>query len=218
MRGIRVLQGNIEVGDEYFLADMFTERRFSTWNIGEIHLNYALKLNARRDGFEPSAQYEVFLEQSYGLARFLSQLCRRSSKDRSRLAHAHGSLRKLEAFVAGVIILDEQELPQTLSRVEAMLQKLEGADDDFSTDPGFRQRLATAKRRYEQIKHNPTYLRDILDGRLLRHLNQKQLVEHIARSVLEHYDSIATASELLAKIVAPYARPGSIRSAARRRT
>src|SRR4030042_1825737 len=84
MRGIRVRHGNIEVGDEYFLSPFFTEGRFATWNIGEIQTwNHNIKLNARRDGFEQTLEYERFLEQASIFGRRLSALCRRSSGDRS---------------------------------------------------------------------------------------------------------------------------------------
>ena len=64
MRGIRVRHGNIEVGDERFLDHIYSEKRFATWHIGEIHLNHNIKPNARRDGFEESRDYERFLERT----------------------------------------------------------------------------------------------------------------------------------------------------------
>ena len=65
MRGIRVRHGNLEVGDEYFLSPYFTERRFATWNIGEIQLcDHKVRPNARRDGFEQTPEYERFLEHA----------------------------------------------------------------------------------------------------------------------------------------------------------
>jgi molecular chaperone HtpG len=70
MRGIRVRHGNLEIGDEYFLSPFFTERRFATWNIGEIQLyNHKVRPNARRDGFEQTPEYERFLEQASFLGR-----------------------------------------------------------------------------------------------------------------------------------------------------
>ena len=84
MRGLRVRQGNIEIGDEHFLAEWFSERRFATWHIGELHVDYTLRANARRDGFEAGVEFEAFLEHGTMLCRHLSRQCRRSSHVRSQ--------------------------------------------------------------------------------------------------------------------------------------
>ena len=98
MRGIRVRQGNVEVGDEHFLAEFFAERRFATWHVGEIHVNYALKVNARRDGFEQSSDLEALLEQANLLGRHLSYLCRTASKARSRKISTSRTLAQVESM------------------------------------------------------------------------------------------------------------------------
>ncbi len=51
--GIRVRTGNILIGDEDLLDDVFKEKRFNAWFIGEIHtMETRLVPNARRDDFE----------------------------------------------------------------------------------------------------------------------------------------------------------------------
>lgn len=53
--GIRMRKGNIQVGDENILTDLFHESRFSGWVIGEIHIiSDKIIPNGRRDNFEPS--------------------------------------------------------------------------------------------------------------------------------------------------------------------
>lgn len=85
MRGITLRQGNILVGDEYYLADKYSERRFATWHIGEIHVADSLKTNARRDSFEHNKEFESLLEQASILCVELSKQCRLSSKIRSTM-------------------------------------------------------------------------------------------------------------------------------------
>lgn len=65
------------------LDHIYTERRFSSWHIGEIHLNHNITPNARRDGFEESPDYEHFLERVAFIGKGLSKLCRDSSSRRS---------------------------------------------------------------------------------------------------------------------------------------
>lgn len=59
--GIRLRKGNIQVGDDTIISDLFQESRFSGWVIGEIHiLSEKITPNGRRDNFEPSkALYDL---------------------------------------------------------------------------------------------------------------------------------------------------------------
>lgn len=83
MRGIAVRQGNILIGGDNFLAEYFSERRFAVWCIGELHVSPEVKVNARRDGFEHTKEYESLLEQFSLLGAHLSKLCRNASRQRS---------------------------------------------------------------------------------------------------------------------------------------
>jgi len=52
-RGVRLRKGNIQIGDEAALRDLFRDVRFHFYYIGEIHvINSDLTPNARRDYFE----------------------------------------------------------------------------------------------------------------------------------------------------------------------
>nr|MDA3808036.1 ATP-binding protein [Thiomicrorhabdus sp.] len=148
MRGIRVRQGNIEIGGEYFLSDCFTERRFTTWQVGEIHVGInTLKANARRDGFEETPNYEKFLEFMTRLGSHLSKACRKASQNRNHHAKAVSSIERvkeglhknsiyidndhfsaaktnyLKDLTATKVFIEKHELPSTLSDDVADLVK-----------------------------------------------------------------------------------------------
>ncbi|MBC8452497.1 MAG: hypothetical protein H8D65_01410, partial [Spirochaetes bacterium] len=84
MRGITIRQGNILIGEENFLSEYFTEKRFVTWCIGEIYVSKNIKVNARRDGFEHTEEYETLVEQFGLLGSYLSNICRQASNIRSK--------------------------------------------------------------------------------------------------------------------------------------
>ena len=125
-RGIRVRQGNIEIGDEHFLDDTFTERRFASWQIGEIHiLNNRLKPNARRDGFEQSPDFERFLEQVSLLGRRLSSMCRNSSNERIAKVRVESTLQKVEQLFANPITyLDEEHYKLAIDQAHKSLLEI----------------------------------------------------------------------------------------------
>ena len=61
IKGIRIRQGNMLVGDKTTCNDWFKEERFNGWLIGELYvLDLELVVNARRDYFEPNeAHYDL---------------------------------------------------------------------------------------------------------------------------------------------------------------
>jgi hypothetical protein len=61
--GIRVRCGNISVGDRTICDDLFRERRFSGYLVGEIHTTDSRLIpNSRRDDFEDNETKEEFLD------------------------------------------------------------------------------------------------------------------------------------------------------------
>ena len=204
MRGIRVRQGNIEVGDEYFLADFFAERRFATWHIGEIHLNYSLKINARRDGFEQSPDFEAFIEQAGLLGRHLSYLCRAASKARSRRLGATQMLVRAESIVHGAFFLTEEHLHSALAGAEAMLSEVEHSLHGTEDFGGIQERIAQDREAIGRLRKTTPLLHTILDGRSLRHMGHKELITSIAQGVLEQHSKHRSPESLIRAVLHPY--------------
>lgn len=58
IKGLRIRQGNILIGDKGSCNSLFKEERFNGWMIGEIHvLDPDIIVNSRRDGFEKNSAY-----------------------------------------------------------------------------------------------------------------------------------------------------------------
>lgn len=201
MRGIRVRQGNIAVADEYFLKDLFSENRFATWHIGELHVTSRLKLNARRDGFEESPEYEYFLEWASLLCRRLGGLCRKSSKDRS----AHHSIKSLisdvERQLAIPFFLDEDHARLYVEGAEQKLLRLRRL---LSNATGDKQRLADSlSARLTKLRDSHVYLRNVLDGRVLRGKDNRQMIVDLCNRMLS-VNQGHVAWEHLLEVVRPY--------------
>jgi len=210
MRGVRVRQGNIEVGDEYSLANSFSERRFAVWHIGEIHVSYALRANARRDRFEQSPACEAFLEHANRLGRHLSNLCRMSSKERSARAAEERHLRRVEELLSGSVLVDGDHFAMVRELAATTIEELHaaGASRDGHA-PSFYRRLARARKDFRGFASAPPYLRAQLDGRSLRHLSKKDLLETVARRILALHAPDKSAEQLVSEVMSEYFRPAS---------
>lgn len=83
VKGLRLRTGNLQVGDNTLLEELFPETRFNSWAVGEIHvLDKKIIPNGRRDHFEQSAHYLNLLNHLAPTARDIARRCRTSSVQR----------------------------------------------------------------------------------------------------------------------------------------
>ena len=205
MRGIRVRHGNIEVGNEYFLEEIFAERRFATWHIGEIHLNHNIKPNARRDGFEESSDYESFLEQASVLGRSLSTLCRKLSQIRSSRLNAVKKLSDIEDLLDAVnVFFDEKHFNNVIELAESRLAEIEPIMEKAEHDKALSKRLTKVKKKLRELKVKPLFLLDCLDGRSLRRIGKKELLKDFCREVIATHNGNIAVEQTLIKALKPY--------------
>ena len=84
IKGIRVRQGNILVGDKASCNSYFKEERFNGWIIGELHIvDPELIVNSRRDDFEKNHAYYELVSNLKDWAFEISKEIRRLSYKRS---------------------------------------------------------------------------------------------------------------------------------------
>jgi len=83
VKGLRLRSGNVQVGDHAVLENLFSEPRFNSWAVGEIHIvDPKILANGRRDNFEHSVHLDNVLNQLAPLAREIGGRCRQSSISR----------------------------------------------------------------------------------------------------------------------------------------
>ena len=87
--GFRARVGNMQIGGPAIFDFLFSEQRFNSWCIGEIHiLSDRLIPNGRRDDFETNVPYQNFQAHVAAVASRVSKLCREKSILRNRLRQA----------------------------------------------------------------------------------------------------------------------------------
>jgi molecular chaperone HtpG len=206
MRGIRVRQGNIEVGDEYFLADHYSERRFATWHIGEIHLAPTIKPNARRDGFEPGPEYERFLEYASSLGKYLSRLCRESSSQRSSFLNLDRKIKSIQNILSDSIVFDQEHFETLCNKINMNLISIEKLIRSIGSSNGIENELFQLKADFADFKNKPPFLADRLDGRILRHQSGKDILCEICKRLIADQAGSHPLEKRLSSILEPYLR------------
>ena len=83
VKGLRLRSGNVQVGDHTLLESLFSEPRFNSWAVGEMHIvDPKILANGRRDSFEHSVHLDNVLNQLAPTARDIARRCRQSSISR----------------------------------------------------------------------------------------------------------------------------------------
>jgi molecular chaperone HtpG len=84
IRGMRLRLGNIQVGSDEIVAEVFPEPRFNSWMVGEIHfISPKLIPNGRRDAFESNSHFLNLQGHVAARARIIAKTCRYKSRTRN---------------------------------------------------------------------------------------------------------------------------------------
>ncbi|PWC36765.1 hypothetical protein TSO221_28945 [Azospirillum sp. TSO22-1] len=128
VKGLRLRGGNMQIGDGAILESLFSEARFNSWSVGEVHvLDPRLSPNGRRDQFEYNVHYGNLLTHLLPVTRDITQRCRTYSSRRSKLREFElvsvGVRERLDVLEQGG--LDEAARSQAAAAAEAGVRKLE---------------------------------------------------------------------------------------------
>ena|SRR5271157_1616982 len=208
MRGIRVRQGNIEVGNEFFLSPLYLERRFATWTIGEIQVwDHNIRPNARRDGFEQTPEYESFLEQMSALGRFLSHSCRRSSGQRSRTQALARRLEEIESALANLTFFIDKE--HQLNLIATARERLEGVRpliDSSNDGQALTKKYQELQLRVDSLEGTNCFFHEWVDGRSIRHADKVDIIGRILKSLYQEYGKCRSVEDLMQRVLKPFSK------------
>jgi molecular chaperone HtpG len=132
VNGWRIRSGDIQVGDNDILEDLFPETRFNGWTIAETHVvDKKIVPNGRRDNFEQSAHLSDLLTRLMPTAKDIAHRCRTSSISRNALQRLEldllkceesltiGSKKRTPAFVVESV---REEVTQRLTSISKAIQ------------------------------------------------------------------------------------------------
>ena len=128
IKGFRVRCGNIQVGDDNLLDEIFTETRFNSWTVAEVHvIDKKIKPNGRRDNFDQNIHLLNFTNHLNPIGRKISKNCRNSSILRNRIKEFEIEEGKI---LQKIPFLKQQSLPkekniEIRNNIKDSLQKLQ---------------------------------------------------------------------------------------------
>jgi molecular chaperone HtpG len=133
INGWRLRSGDVQVGGNDILEELFPESRFNGWMVAETHvLSKKIIPNGRRDNYEHSAHFSDLLTRLTPTAKDIAHRCRVSSISRNALQKHEADLAKCEESIAiaskprtpaFVVASLRQEVESCLSSLEKTSQR-----------------------------------------------------------------------------------------------
>jgi hypothetical protein len=169
IKGLRLRSGNVQVGDNTLLEELFPESRFNGWSVGEVHvIDRRVVPNGRRDHFEQNSHFHNITNHMAPVARNIAQLCRSSSVKRRWVRefelHRDVICEKIAVIQQGSLGTKDRTaialtVEQGLMQMEKIVDKDLFQDNELSdlqgTASNLRMRLAEAM---EETGENPSPL------------------------------------------------------------
>ena len=152
VRGLRARVGNLQVGNERLLAEIFPEDRFCSWAIGEVHvLDPRVVPNGRRDAFETSVHLDHLISHLRLVGSEIARECRLASQKRHRSRTIEIGIdkvhEKLEVIKQGAV--SPQFVKTMKDEVHDLMFEIKAAADFELFDDGERRSL---KSQFEGLK------------------------------------------------------------------
>lgn len=137
VRGIRLREGNIQIGDENALDTLFREERFNRWCVGEIHIVDARLLpNGRRDYFEPGPHMRQIENHLESIIQSVVHRCRNASSARNHQRKVQTTLDHMDSAyeLAGSGYLKAADAKALIDKMIENVQTLEQSLDPTNPD------------------------------------------------------------------------------------
>lgn len=183
VKGLRIRQGNILIGDKSSCNFIFKEDRFNGWMIGELHvIDPEIIVNSRRDDFEKNSAYFELVSNLKDWASEITKTIRHLSYERS-LSTSHKMIVEAESLED---LSDENSLyTEDLSYAEDFGESStidhdessELAETDFISKLGLLLNQKKAQTKYTALNINPRLT-----------IEQRKVLERVFDLITQEYD------------------------------
>ena len=140
VRGIRLREGNIQIGGDDVFDPLFREERFNRWCVGELHIvDERLLPNGRRDYFEPSPHMRQVENHLESIIQGIVKRCREASAARNHIRKVQTTLEHAESAYdlaeSGYLKAEDANalIERALQNIRTLEESLSALDPDQET-------------------------------------------------------------------------------------
>jgi molecular chaperone HtpG len=192
IRGLRVRSGNMQIGNERVLSEIFPEERFNNWMVGEVHIiDQNIRPNGKRDGFENTGAFrDLKIKLVPVVGRPIAHKCRENSAARHSARRVKEQLVEMQASldIISFGLLSDDKSKQIIENIEDQIYALMN-EGQITSD---QEELIHTKIKKAKKKNNPN-LQKIPN-------TQKKLINNIVDVIYDSANSSKTAENLISEI------------------
>lgn len=181
IKGIRIRQGNILIGDKTTCNSYFKEERFNGWIVGELHvLDPELIVNSRRDDFEKNEAY-------YSLVKGFKEWAITISKDIRRISYERSLSREKKAIVDAQSYEDVNDLcTEDFGYAEEITESdyLDSSESEAVAERDYMDKLSIL---LDQKRSQTKYRALNINQKLT--MEQRKVLERVFDLIQQEYDS-----------------------------
>lgn len=181
IKGIRVRQGNILIGDKSTCNSCFKEERFNGWIVGELHiLDPDMIVNSRRDDFEKNEAY-------YELIKIFKEWALTVSKDIRRISYERNLSREKRAVVEAQSFEDVNDLCyEDYGYAEDIVESdfLDNSESEVVAEMDYMDKLSSL---IDQKKAQTRYRALNINFKLT--MEQRKVLERVFDLIQQEYES-----------------------------
>ena len=180
IKGIRIRQGNILIGNKSTCNGFFKEERFNGWMLGELHIiDPELIVNSRRDDFEKNSAY-------YRLVESLREWAFNQSKEIRRISYERSLSREKKAIVEAESFEDVNDLcSEDMGYADDVTESdfIDSGESEYVAESDYIGRLSTF---LGQKKTQTKYTALNINSRLT--IEQRKVLERVFDLIQAEYD------------------------------
>jgi len=202
--GWRLRFGDIQVGANNLLEDLYPESRFNAWTVAESHiLDRKIVPNGRRDNFEQSAFYSDVLTRLTPHVREIAQLCRSSSINRNLRQRIQEGLLSCEESIAiaskkrtpaRVVTAVTEEVERRLNTLVLTAKRGLLSEEEHAE---FASRIKKIKSRLKSLQERGDSVEQLAEFSP----SKRKMLNEVFEAVYESDLTFSRADELIGKIV-----------------
>ena len=192
VKGIRIRQGNILIGDKTTCTQFFKEDRFNGWVIGEVYvMDRRFIANSRRDNFEKNEVY-------FQLVECMKEISLEITKEIRRLSYGRSLSTEKKEILEKDVIEDVNDLcieDMTFASDVDELSLMEEGDSRFEAESDYFSKLSLLLgKKNAQTKYSALNINDNLT------VEQRKVLERVFDLIYAEYseEDAAKISNLIA--------------------
>lgn len=209
VKGIRVRDGNVQIGDSNLLTQAFAQARFNSWSVGELHvLNKSLTPTARRDEFETDSSYADFQNKFAAFTATIEARCRVASSNRNirKLINSKFSKIDLDLDILKQGTVTEVRMANLLASASSTLEEVEKDLNKISSSEDYNNFKARFTRRSEKIAEYSEVGVDESDFFVSMKPQSKKLYTEVFDLLYKHISDKSQAQNLVSKLMRDISR------------